>query len=230
MFAILILDPKPIVCLGLSQLLLSAYPLATIHNGHPCQNGLSTPQQNYDLILLSLLSDTPPTQVLTPLMHRCKPTFIILLIEPTHQPLLLLYQQFPAIRGLIAKDASPELILASVHLVLSGGTCFPHRVAENPHLLLDDFISNPSQPLSHHLLIQQEAQMLGLTQRQYEVLVLLSQGHPLKTIAKQLNISVATTKTHTETVYQRLNVHNRNAAVYTAIAKGATLGWPDSIP
>jgi DNA-binding NarL/FixJ family response regulator len=67
--------------------------------------------------------------------------------------------------------------------------------------------------------------MLGLTPRQYEVLVLLAQGHPMKTIGRKLNISVATAKAHTETLYQRLNVHNRNAAVYTAVSKGAKLGW-----
>lgn len=67
--------------------------------------------------------------------------------------------------------------------------------------------------------------MLGLTPRQYEVLVLLAKGYPIKTVGRQLNISVATAKAHTESLYQRLDVRNRNAAVYAAIAKGATLGW-----
>ncbi|HCP77625.1 MAG TPA: hypothetical protein DIU11_07785, partial [Pusillimonas sp.] len=59
----------------------------------------------------------------------------------------------------------------------------------------------------------------------YEVLVLLAQGHPMKMIGRKLNISVATAKAHTETLYQRLNVHNRNAAVYAAVSRGAKLGW-----
>lgn len=72
-----------------------------------------------------------------------------------------------------------------------------------------------------------EAKLLGLTPRQYEVLVLLAKGYPLKTVGKHLNISVATAKAHTETLYQRLDVHNRNAAVYAAVSRGATLGWPN---
>lgn len=67
--------------------------------------------------------------------------------------------------------------------------------------------------------------MLGLTPRQYEVLVLLSRGYPMKTVGRYLNISVATAKAHTETLYQRLDVHNRNAAVYAAVSRGAKLGW-----
>ncbi|MBP6018077.1 MAG: response regulator transcription factor [Burkholderiaceae bacterium] len=70
-----------------------------------------------------------------------------------------------------------------------------------------------------------ESEMLGLTPRQYEVLVLLAKGYPMKTVGRQLNISVATAKAHTESLYQRLDVRNRNAAVYAAINRGATLGW-----
>lgn len=67
--------------------------------------------------------------------------------------------------------------------------------------------------------------MLNITQRQYEVLVLLARGYPIKTVSRHLNISVATAKAHTETLYQRLDVHNRNEAVYAAISRGASLGW-----
>ena len=72
----------------------------------------------------------------------------------------------------------------------------------------------------------EECEMLGLTRRQYEVLVLLARGYPMKTVGRYLNISVATAKAHTETLYQRLDVHNRNAAVFAAVSRGATLGWP----
>lgn len=46
--------------------------------------------------------------------------------------------------------------------------------------------------------------------------------HP---ISRHLGISIATTKAHAETLYQRLDAHSRNEAVYVAIARGATLGW-----
>lgn len=77
-------------------------------------------------------------------------------------------------------------------------------------------------------LISREADMLRLTPRQYEVLALLAKGYPLKKISRELNISVATAKTHTEALYQRLSVNNRNAAVYTAVSRGATLGWHET--
>lgn len=80
-------------------------------------------------------------------------------------------------------------------------------------------------PIKPGTTAHRECRLLGLTPRQYEVLVLLAQGYPMKTVGRALNISVATAKAHTETLYQRLDVHNRNAAVYAAVSRGATLGW-----
>ncbi|WP_322997806.1 response regulator transcription factor [Castellaniella sp.] len=77
-------------------------------------------------------------------------------------------------------------------------------------------------------LIQREAELLRLTPRQYGILALMARGYPLKQISRELAISVATVKTHTEALYLRLGVNNRNAAVYAAVSRGATLGcWKD---
>lgn len=73
-------------------------------------------------------------------------------------------------------------------------------------------------------LARQEAELLRLTPRQYGILALMARGYPLKQISRELAISVATVKTHTEALYQRLGVNSRNAAVYAAISRGATLG------
>lgn len=82
----------------------------------------------------------------------------------------------------------------------------------------------PPEDISSSTLIQREARMLNLTPRQYEVLALLARGDPIKTISRKLNISISTAKTHTDTLYQRLSVHNGQAAVYEALTRGATLG------
>ena len=70
-----------------------------------------------------------------------------------------------------------------------------------------------------------EADLLGLTQRQYTVLVFLARGLSLKAVARVLNISLGTTKTHTESVYMRLGAHNRQEAINIAMARGAHLRW-----
>ncbi|HLR12846.1 MAG TPA: LuxR C-terminal-related transcriptional regulator [Burkholderiaceae bacterium] len=69
-----------------------------------------------------------------------------------------------------------------------------------------------------------ELRLLNLTPRQYEVLALLARGYPLKQVSRVLDISLATCKTHTAAIYQRLAVGNRHEAVYLAFSRGATLG------
>lgn len=73
-----------------------------------------------------------------------------------------------------------------------------------------------------------EAHRLQLTVRQYEVLVLLSRGHPLKTISRMLNISMATVKTHARMVYRRLRARNKGEAVYAARKLGSRLLLADA--
>ena len=78
--------------------------------------------------------------------------------------------------------------------------------------------------MPHPDLARQEAALLQITPRQYAILVLIARGCPMKRISRELGISMATVKTHTEALYQRLSVNNRNAAVYVATSRGATLG------
>ncbi|HEU0231529.1 MAG TPA: response regulator transcription factor [Burkholderiaceae bacterium] len=105
----------------------------------------------------------------------------------------------------------------------------PRQMRGSDHPPTVPFEAGEPQPLSPSL-IASEAEMLSLTPRQYEVLALLARGYPIKSVSRELNISVATTKAHTETLYQRLSVHNRNAAVYAAFSRGATLGWRKADP
>ncbi len=82
-----------------------------------------------------------------------------------------------------------------------------------------------AQPLTEDEPSYDEAEMLKITPRQYEVLVLLARGYPIKTVSRMLNISVATVKSHACTLYQRLKVKNKGEAVYAALQRGATLDW-----
>ncbi|PLP98323.1 helix-turn-helix transcriptional regulator [Cupriavidus pauculus] len=68
-----------------------------------------------------------------------------------------------------------------------------------------------------------EAQLLSLTQRQYDVLVLLSKGMSIKLISRRLHISVPTVKSHTLQIYRRLAANNKTEAVFVARERGALL-------
>ena len=59
--------------------------------------------------------------------------------------------------------------------------------------------------------------MVELTKQELCILELVAQGLINKEIAQKLNISTATTKAHLESIYKKLNAHNRVQAVVKAI-------------
>ena len=59
-----------------------------------------------------------------------------------------------------------------------------------------------------------------LTNHEVRILRLLSADHSSDEIARQLNISVATVRTHVRHIYTKLDVHNRSDAIRTARAAG----------
>lgn len=61
--------------------------------------------------------------------------------------------------------------------------------------------------------LQTAFELLGLTQREAEVLFWATQGHNNKAIAAQLNISVSTVRKHLENIYLKLQVSSRTEAV-----------------
>ena len=60
----------------------------------------------------------------------------------------------------------------------------------------------------------------ALTQREEEVLDLLTQGYTYKNVAKTLFISDTTVKTHVNNIFQKLQVNDRTGAVLYAINNG----------
>ncbi len=61
--------------------------------------------------------------------------------------------------------------------------------------------------------------MADLSERELEVLYFLSQGQTNKEIAAELTVSVNTIKKHTQSIFTKLNVNNRAAAVAQALAR-----------
>lgn len=55
--------------------------------------------------------------------------------------------------------------------------------------------------------------LAGLTERQRQVIKLLSKGYPNKVIARELGISPCTVKVHVHAAFRALGVHSRMAAV-----------------
>lgn len=112
------------------------------------------------------------------------------------------------VRGYIPKAYSPDIMLSAVRLVLSGGVYVP------PMLLSAAPPGAAGRAGAEHRPGDSvDALRQLLTERQIEVLRLLSQGKPNKSIARDLNISEGTVKIHLAAIFRALDVRNRVEAV-----------------
>jgi DNA-binding NarL/FixJ family response regulator len=103
--------------------------------------------------------------------------------------------------GILPSDVSPEELLAAVHALAEG------LIVGTRALLLPD---EPSEPLAHG----------PLTERELEVLNLLSKGLANKQMAAALGISEHTIKFHVSSIYSKLNATNRTEAIRAGLRGG----------
>jgi DNA-binding CsgD family transcriptional regulator len=109
----------------------------------------------------------------------------------------------------------------------------PLRIQQAGRELTIRFVIEPSKA-SYLLLLEEQTlsslnslELLGLSQRETEVLRLIIQGKDNKSISIQMNIKIGTTRKHLENIYLKLGVQSRTEAVAYALAK---IGRLHSLP
>ncbi|MGH7993455.1 MAG: response regulator [Limisphaerales bacterium] len=102
--------------------------------------------------------------------------------------------------GYLLKRSSPEELLKAINEVRSGGAPMTSEIAR---MLVEAFQKKPASVVSGD----------GLTQRESEILVLLSEGLSNKEIADRVKISYDTVRAHLRHIYEKLHVRGRTEAV-----------------
>jgi DNA-binding NarL/FixJ family response regulator len=101
--------------------------------------------------------------------------------------------------GYVLKDAIPEDLIRVIGEVSAGRTAFPSDIEAQA-------VARTDYP--------------PLTPREKEVLELLVRGMRNKEIAGELGISEDTARVHLRSIFLKLNVHDRTAALVVALRRG----------
>lgn len=108
--------------------------------------------------------------------------------------------------GYILKTTTPVKMLEAIADVQSGGVAFTPSIAAKVALLFQRFVA----PLP----IDTDYQ---LTQREKDVLLLLTEGLPMPRIAEKLFLGYETVRSYVKSIYQKLHVASATEAVAKAI-------------
>ena len=124
-------------------------------------------------------------------------------------------------RGLLHRDAEPSRIAAALAAAVHGFAVIEPDFAEALQSALPDRAPSRSEDAGRAAFI--EPLVESLTPRELEVLRLMAEGLPNKTIAARLEISEHTVKFHVNTILGKLGVASRTEAVVRATRLGLIL-------
>jgi two-component system, NarL family, nitrate/nitrite response regulator NarL len=196
--SLVIADPHPVVVCGLTSLLNAEndfHVVASFHDGRSCIQAIRDLAPDIALLDMSLPGQTG-LEVLAAVTSEHLPTRIVFLTAAAEDRDLIVAVARGAY-GIIHKDAPPDVLVQSLRQVAAGRRLLPFA----------GFESQQAQQGSNG----NEDVLMVLTEREREIVRLVSEGLSNKEVGRQLNISDGTIKVHLHHVYQKLAISNRTA-------------------
>jgi DNA-binding NarL/FixJ family response regulator len=200
MIDVLVVDDHAVVRTGLACLLAATDDLRCVGAAADGPAALSLVEQlSPDVVLLDLSMPGQGGIGVTRALRQAGRRVRVLALSSFADPELVLDAIHAGADGYLLKGADAETILAGIRSVAAGGAPIDPTVAT---CLLGD--------------VRDHAADGGLTGREQEVLELIRQGQPNRSIARQLRISERTVKAHVTHILQRLGVSDRTQAALWA--------------
>ena len=120
-------------------------------------------------------------------------------------------------KGYVLKTMASAQLIYAIEEVLGGKIYLPLALSSR---FFEYFQQSFKEETTKQDVSMEENLLDALTQREEEVLELLTQGITYKGVANKLFISETTVKTHVNNIFQKLQVNDRTQAVLYAINNG----------
>ena len=165
------------------------------------------PAENPDLVVLDIglpeIDGIVCLKQLKPLMPSSK--FLIYTVFEDEENLIRAIRL--GAKGYIMKDSSPELFMASLKVILLGGSMITPKIASK---IIEEFVPE----------IPEVSSASKLSPREKQILDYVSLGFKYSDIADELDISPHTVARHIEKIYFKLEVNSKSEAIIKARRMG----------
>lgn len=115
--------------------------------------------------------------------------------------------------GYVLKDCGKDMLLGVIRSAHQGELVVPPILYDRVIRILQEEMPGAAQDARRRL-------PFNLTERENEVLRLVTNGYSNKDIASELGISMSTVKVHLRNIYRKLEVEDRAQAIIKAIKEG----------
>ena len=203
---LLIVDDHAIVREGVAAMLRQAGPDTLVLQAGDGAEGVRLAEAHPDLdaVFLDLQMPGADGMSAVPEFGRRRPDLPVIVLSSSEDPEDVRRALGLGALGYVPKSALPQTLLSALRLVLAGDIYVP------PLMVDATARGGPSAPAA-------DAGRHGaLTERQREVLQLLSEGLSNKDIGRALNLSDKTVKAHITAIFKALDVVNRTQAASAA--------------
>lgn len=218
MYRILICDDQKIVCEGLQTIINADPELEVVGIAHDGAAALEMiPQTHPELVLMDLKMPGVNGVQATRKITSAYPDIFVLILTTYDDDEWIFDGVRSGAAGYLLKDTPPGDLIKAIKGTLEGKSFIDPQVAGK---ILSEYTENfgKSQPPTHYT----------FTERERDILTLLSQGLSNTEIAETLFLAEGTVRNYTSVLLKKLGVSDRTQAAILAIRYGLVPGQKKS--
>ncbi len=209
MIQVLIADDHPVVRRGLKEILAGASDIEVkgeASNGKEVIDRIR--EVEFDVILLDI--GMPQMDGLEAIgrIKAENPDISILVLSMNPEEVFGMRALKLGASGYLSKDSAPEQLISAIRKVATGRVFVSPLLAES----LANQVSKGTAALPHE----------HLSNREYQIMIMLAKGKSLKQIAAELALSVKTVSTHRSNILRKMKFEN-NAQIVTYALQNALI-------
>jgi two-component system nitrate/nitrite response regulator NarL len=215
--SVVIADRHPVVLQGLSNVLRAETDFALVAS---CRDAASCVEAIRNLAPDIAIIDPAMPELSALKIHsvansESRSTHLVLFAAAVEDCELLL-SAAPEGCSVVLKDVTPEALVRSLRQIANGHSFVP--------------MSSSDQVVSQEQAASAENALTALTERERQIMRLVSEGLSNKEIGRRLNIADGTIKVHLHNIFQKLEISNRTVLAALAIAQNDRATAPQEKP
>jgi two-component system, NarL family, nitrate/nitrite response regulator NarL len=206
--SVIIADCRPGILHGLKSLLGTKSDfriVACCSDGTSCMEAIRNLTPDIAVLDVALPRMTG-LEILATANAECIPTRLVFFVESIKSGDLVIPAAAAGAYAVITKDAAPEVLVKSLQQVADGQILLPPPTSDQA---------------ARELGAVTELAPKMLTDREYQIMRLVSQGLSNKEIGRRLNVADGTVKVHLHHIFRKLDVSNRTTLATLANAMSA---------
>jgi two-component system, NarL family, response regulator NreC len=206
---VLLVDDHTVVRQGLRRILESDGDIDVVGEASSGRIAVRTvPQIRPDVVVMDLaLPELNGVEATRQIVKQCEGIGVLILSMHADQTFVRESLHAGA-KGFVLKDADPGDLLHGVKAVNRGESFFSPAVSR---VMLDEYVDGGAQ------VSEADLKLTSLTDREREVLQLITEGKSSKEVASLMDVSIHTVDSHRKHLMEKLGVHNTAQLVRFAV-------------